>query len=1341
MIEGVNDLMAFLNNEHGVRWMVTLLHFLWQGTIVGVLVIVAAKWLRSASATIRYAVYCAGLLSLPVCVITTFLMVSLPATAIRPAGNLVTMTTASTPEAESVFREMADQFSNDASSLETASKPTAAPLAETLTSDLFTPQNPVPADTSLPFIQRLGLQLASWDLATWNTASWNTASWNLVAWGLMAYVCGVVWFLLRLAIALGGGHRLRRQSNAVVDSRLIKSVQQQALQMGLRFVPAVAYCQRVAVPIVIGVLRPMILLPASISTGLSSQELSAIVSHELAHVRRYDLWMNLLQRLIESLLFFHPVVWFLSRRLSTEREICCDDMVVRSGHPPMDYAGALLRMAELCVSTNKSQLASLAAAGHSTAELERRIQRLMNIKSQSRLRLTSAGVVAVAALLIAIVFTPTLLSAFTEPDGLTDESVVKEKIADPSSQNIPTEWDFETGQNVRWKMPLGSVTMRAPVVSEDHVFVGTNNEHAYLKRLPKQNDLGVLLCFNKFDGQLKWQHSNKKRATGHLHDWPLQGVTSRPCVLGNRLWYVTNRGEIVCLDTQGFHDSENDGPVQDEESTQENEADVIWRFDMMAELGVSPHNLSTCTVAVWEDRVFAVTGNGVGEDHKKVAANAPSFIAVDKDSGKLLWADDSPGANVLHGQWGSPVVADLAGRTQVIFPGGDGWLYSFDPRGHSDGTGKLIWKFDCNPKKSVWKLGGAGTRNNLLHAPTIYDGLLYIAMGQDPEHGSGPGAVWCIDPSGTGDVSPQLVFMNKAEEWPESNSLKPDRRIQACVVEHGDVTRPNPNSKAVWQFSEQDVDGNGELAYEETMSRSLSTIAIQGDLLFVSDINGILHCLDRRTGSQHWGYDLQATVYSTPTIAGDHVFLCDEDGFVSVFKCSADPMVACPDGKPVRQMSAEHSVNASAVVDGNTMFIATRSELFAIEASQNPVEQEPDADQFRSDKTPMANDGADRNVGHRNVGDLDESDSARSDVGSGDPPQILYPHCIVKADHLVERSLIEAIAKFNLTARESPIGVRQAPLSLKETRTAIRNYVSRPQVAETVRIQLNEVLRANRLPPNIYFRRFTRFDDEQQMHGVWWVRLCIESETGPLTSVSIREIDLYSRPYTQLERRQNSQPGVTLINRFSSYFENMPTLLLLATLPAHKQARLVDRMKAAIANQDFDKFESLCNWAGVDDRVRQFAKEEFQMLTQSNIHSVKISPKKFRGNLLHWSAYQRYQPNAPVIGYLEIQYSLGSKDAAADEESADRKTVSLEIGNSGDDFQLVNYIETGERKFPKKLTSRLSVRGHVESLSDGTFFVTSLTTNPGTLISAHLANEEIWQRDLRRGQKTDDSDD
>jgi WD40 repeat protein/beta-lactamase regulating signal transducer with metallopeptidase domain len=219
-------------------------------------------------------------------------------------------------------------------------------------------------------------------------------------WITVAYVVGVAYFLLRLSTALWGGHRLRTRTAHVTDAKLLELIADQADRVKLKCVPVVAYCERVAVPTVVGVLRPMVLLPVSLMTGLAPDDFAAIIRHELAHIRRYDLWMNLLQRVIESLLFFHPAVWFISRRLSAEREVCCDDLVVSSGYEPMHYAGALLRMAELCAISRQGGALALAATGEKAPLLEKRIERLMNWGNTPRLQLTRAGM---AGLLITLV--------------------------------------------------------------------------------------------------------------------------------------------------------------------------------------------------------------------------------------------------------------------------------------------------------------------------------------------------------------------------------------------------------------------------------------------------------------------------------------------------------------------------------------------------------------------------------------------------------------------------------------------------------------------------------------------------------------------------------------------------------------------------------------------------------------------------------------------------------------------------------------------------------------------------------------------------------------------------
>ncbi len=498
----------------------------------------------------------------------------------------------------------------------------------------------------------------------------------------------------------------------------------------------------------------------------------------------------------------------------------------------------------------------------------------------------------------------------------------------PHGTNIPIDWDIESGRNIRWRAKLGSQSYGNPVVANGKVYVGTNNEYGYLSRYPNTIDLGCLLCFDEKTGEFLWQHSSPKLPTGRVHDWPLQGICDAPYVDGDRLWFVTSRGEVVCLDTEGFRDGENDGPYRAEDNENPDEADVVWKFDMMGELGTSQHNMCSCSVTCAGDILFVNTSNGVDQGHINLPApNAPSFLAMDRNTGKVLWTDNSPGTNILHGQWSSPTYGVLGGQPQVLFAGGDGWLYSFDPKGDGNGHSKLLWKFDANPKTSRWELQGRGTRNNLIATPVIYDGLVYIAVGQDPEHGEGEGHLWCIDPTKRGDVSPELAVDA------DGNPL-PHRRIQAVNPAAGEKAIPNPNSAAVWHYTGTDINGDGEIAFEETMHRSVGTAVIKDDLLFLADFSGIFHCVDAKTGKAYWTYDMFAAAWGSGLIVDGHVYIGDEDGDIAIFKVSKDPKVAgkFEDGefKPLAEIFMRNSVYSTPIVANNVLFIANKSELFAI---------------------------------------------------------------------------------------------------------------------------------------------------------------------------------------------------------------------------------------------------------------------------------------------------------------------------------------------------------------------------------------------------------------------------
>ena len=494
----------------------------------------------------------------------------------------------------------------------------------------------------------------------------------------------------------------------------------------------------------------------------------------------------------------------------------------------------------------------------------------------------------------------------------------------PAGENIPFKWNLETGENVLWASPLGSQTYGNPVIANGKVFVGTNNTHGYLKRYPSKIDLGVLLAFEERTGKFLWQASSPKLPTGRVHDWPQQGVCSTVYCDDKRLWYNTSRGEVVCLDVEGFHDGENDGPFKAEANENLDEGDIIWRYDMMGDLGVSQHNMCSCSITCVGDRCFVITGNGVDEGHINLPApNAPSFICLDKNTGKLLWTDKSPGLNILHGQWSSPCVFEAGGREQVVMGGGDGWLYSFDPAGDGKGGAKLLWKFDGNPKDSLYVLGGRSTRNHLISTPVFYDGYVYVGMGEDPEHGEGNGHLYCIDPTKRGDVSLELAVDAEGKEIPH-------KRLKAVDSNKGEKAIPNPNTAAIWHYDVVDRNKNGKKEFEETMHRTMGSVAIKDDLLFVTDIGGLVHCVDAKKVVDgkpivYWTHDMFSAAWGSVLIVDGKVYVGDEDGDITVFELSKELNV-------LAENNMINSLYTTPVVASDTLFIANKSTLIALKS-------------------------------------------------------------------------------------------------------------------------------------------------------------------------------------------------------------------------------------------------------------------------------------------------------------------------------------------------------------------------------------------------------------------------
>ncbi|MEM7315279.1 MAG: M56 family metallopeptidase, partial [Planctomycetota bacterium] len=207
--------------------------------------------------------------------------------------------------------------------------------------------------------------------------------WARVApWVVLFYATGVLMMLVRLLAAIASTHRLRRNARPLLDGPVFDCVQRVSGDWGMR-TAKVAEVINVATPIVVGLLRPTILLPAGILSGLNAAELEMVLRHELAHIRRRDVWVQFFQRLAEAALFFNPSVWLISRQISRLREYCCDEIVCGSeadedkSRVASSYAAALLAVAEMSLNSKKSRLVGIATTGRTPSELRRRVQRVL----------------------------------------------------------------------------------------------------------------------------------------------------------------------------------------------------------------------------------------------------------------------------------------------------------------------------------------------------------------------------------------------------------------------------------------------------------------------------------------------------------------------------------------------------------------------------------------------------------------------------------------------------------------------------------------------------------------------------------------------------------------------------------------------------------------------------------------------------------------------------------------------------------------------------------------------------------------------------------------------------
>jgi len=460
--------------------------------------------------------------------------------------------------------------------------------------------------------------------------------------------------------------------------------------------------------------------------------------------------------------------------------------------------------------------------------------------------------------------------------------------------------DMSTTRNVKWAVVLGSQTYGNPVISGGKIIVGTND--AMLRDDPfKRTRGGLVVCCDAETGRILWQLVIPRFETpdrSFFVDQMNIGICNSAAIEGDRAYIVSSRGEVLCLDMNGQADG-NDGPFKDEDrymvpkgrrpaKINKSDADIIWRYDMITELPVRPHDAVSCAVLIHGDFIYAGTSNAVDLSHINVPyPDAPSMIVLSRKTGRLVGRDNEKiGRRMLHGQWSSPSMGRVSGKTLIFYGGGDGILYAFEalsraPEGEKVATLRKVWQYDCNPRdyrfrpdgtKIIYQRISGPARNRtrgegpseIIATPVFYKGRVYVATGHDPFHGTGKGCLSCVD-AATG--------------------------------------------KKVW-----------ESRYVE---RSLSTCSISDGLGYIADYTGNLHCFDPDTGKRHWVLKTRSHLWSSTFAADGKVYLGTENKDLWVLKAGKEKKVLGKIRLPDRMS------NTPITADG-VLYVATGRYLYAV---------------------------------------------------------------------------------------------------------------------------------------------------------------------------------------------------------------------------------------------------------------------------------------------------------------------------------------------------------------------------------------------------------------------------
>jgi outer membrane protein assembly factor BamB len=460
----------------------------------------------------------------------------------------------------------------------------------------------------------------------------------------------------------------------------------------------------------------------------------------------------------------------------------------------------------------------------------------------------------------------------------------RDKTRNPVSaeKNPPLWWQVApsdgsepgSNKNVKWHAPLGRKSLSDPVIANGLVWAGAREGNL-------STGSAVLSCFREKDGKLLYEYRYKD-PPGSKYTYCRDGHSSSPLIERERAWFVTARGETVCLDI---------GPLM----RGVGQPRELWKVDMVKDLGVFTSvcwcpevYVKSCSIPPsYKGRIFVSTANGLDDDDTVPSPFAPNLVCLDKDTGHVLWRDNSAGKNIQDGHWASPLVIEINGRGQVIAPQGDGWLRSFDAM-----TGQLIWKFNANASGAA--NGKAPTP--LYATPVYHAGRVYFGNDVKPQSGRATCHFYCIDPTREGDISPEI-------------DDGPGLRIR------------NPNSGLVWKHG-------GMRGDRRVFDGTTASAAIANGLVIVAETNGYLDCLDAKSGKPYWRYDVREGIKAAPLIVGGKIYLGTLDGAIHIVELGKDFIVE-------RIIDLDASMHAAPVFANGVLYVAT-DKLYAIAGKEQP---------------------------------------------------------------------------------------------------------------------------------------------------------------------------------------------------------------------------------------------------------------------------------------------------------------------------------------------------------------------------------------------------------------------